>query len=73
MEFNQDRSVLYTSGISDKCVLKWKIEGDLNMYSVKTSINSQNHSQNNNIVRDSYGIKAKPIFNYFGHSNLLTT
>lgn len=73
MEFNQDRSVLYTSGLSDKCVLKWKIEGDLNMYSVKSSVNSQSYSQNNYIARENYGLKAKPIFNYFGHPNMLST
>jgi hypothetical protein len=28
LEFNQTKMGLFTSGLSDKCVLKWRIEGD---------------------------------------------
>lgn len=39
------------------------------MYSVKSPVSSQAHTQNYNILRDSHGTKLKPAFNTLGYSN----
>lgn len=31
IEFNQERSLVYTSGLTDRCVFKWRIEGDFSL------------------------------------------
>ena len=37
MELNPEKSFIYTTGLTDRCIYKWKIEGDLNIENVVIS------------------------------------